>query len=155
MSLIVKLRQLEIKDEKNFELSAEELELTNPRLKKRVKAHLDIFKGKDFVRVQGMVKTTIIVTCSRCLEEVELPIDEGFRLDYIMGMDPYVRMERVALKKEDIERIYFQGDSIDLGIGIRDTIILATPIAPLCKEACAGICLKCGKNLNKGKCECK
>jgi uncharacterized protein len=63
-------------------------------------------------------------------------------------------MEKVALKGEDINRVYFEGDSIDLSIGIRDTLILAAPIAPVCKEDCKGICPQCGANLNQGKCGC-
>ncbi|MBR2488852.1 MAG: DUF177 domain-containing protein, partial [Clostridia bacterium] len=28
------------------------------------------------------------------------------------------------------------------------------PMKHLCSEKCKGICSKCGKNLNDGKCEC-
>lgn len=155
MSLIVRLQDLDIKETKDYDLSPEELELKDLRLKNRVRASLELFKGKNFVRVQGRVKTSVALDCSRCLEALDCTIDERFELDYVLGKDPYQRMEQIELKKDDINRVYFLGDSIDLSIGIRETILLSIPIAPLCKENCAGICHHCGKNLNKGKCDCK
>jgi uncharacterized protein len=154
MSLIVKLKDLEVNDTREFCLSGEELDLPNLEFAKDIATHADIFKGKNFVRVQGAVKTTVILTCARCLEQFELPLDERFSLDYLEGCDPYQRRERVELKGEDLSRVYFQGDAIDLGIGIREAILLASPIAPLCRRVCAGICPTCGENLNRGKCEC-
>ncbi len=155
MSLTYSLQCLEMEDVKDFEVSPEELELTKPRVKENIKAHLEILRGSNFVRVQGTVEAIIITNCSRCLEEILFLIRENFKLDYILGRDPYALRERVELKDEDIDRVYFQGDTIDLGIGIRETIVLATPIAPLCRQDCSGICPRCGKNLNQGKCECK
>ncbi len=154
MPLIVKLQQLDIKETREFSLTGEELELVGLKLKDDVKAQLDIFKGNNIVRIQGTVGAIVLMSCSRCLEIFELIISERFKLDYILGKDPYQRMDNIELKKEDIDRVYFQGESIDIAIGIRDAICLAIPISPICKELCAGLCPSCGKNLNKGKCEC-
>jgi len=32
--------------------------------------------------------------------------------------------------------------------------IVSLPMKHLCSEDCKGICSKCGKNLNEGKCDC-
>jgi uncharacterized protein len=31
---------------------------------------------------------------------------------------------------------------------------MAVPMKALCDEDCAGLCQKCGQNLNQGKCDC-
>ena len=38
-----------------------------------------------------------------------------------------------------------QGDYIDLEIPLRDAIVLALPINPLCSEQCLGLCQQCGE----------
>jgi uncharacterized protein len=34
-------------------------------------------------------------------------------------------------------------------------LLLSLPSKILCKEDCAGLCMKCGANLNYGACDCK
>ena len=38
---------------------------------------------------------------------------------------------------------------------MRDEILLALPINPLCKESCRGLCPVCGGNRNVTACDCK
>ena len=44
---------------------------------------------------------------------------------------------------------------LDLTPLVREEIIVSTPIAPLCKPDCAGLCPQCGQNLNLGTCNCE
>ena len=37
---------------------------------------------------------------------------------------------------------------------LREQVILAAPIQSLCHETCAGLCPRCGQNLNEGRCAC-
>ena len=45
-------------------------------------------------------------------------------------------------------------DTIDLGPLVRDAIVLELPMAPLCRDDCAGLCPQCGANRNEGDCSC-
>lgn len=45
-------------------------------------------------------------------------------------------------------------ETVDLTESVREGIILALPSYPICEEACKGVCLRCGQNLNVGPCEC-
>jgi uncharacterized protein len=56
---------------------------------------------------------------------------------------------------EDPDLVTFQGGEIDVGDEIRDEILLAIPINPLCQETCQGLCLVCGGNRNLVACGCK
>jgi uncharacterized protein len=44
--------------------------------------------------------------------------------------------------------------TLDLAEPARQYALMAVPMKPLCKAACAGLCQKCGKNLNQGICQC-
>jgi uncharacterized protein len=43
---------------------------------------------------------------------------------------------------------------IDLAEVVREELALAVPPFVLCREDCAGLCPKCGSDLNAGPCEC-
>ena len=50
---------------------------------------------------------------------------------------------------------YMLGFHLDLDRIIYDEVLVNWPMKVLCKEDCAGICKKCGKNLNHGTCDCE
>ncbi|GAI19598.1 unnamed protein product, partial [marine sediment metagenome] len=55
------------------------------------------------------------------------------------------------------EASYFTIDEryvLDLAEAIRQYMMLAIPMKPLCREDCAGLCSRCGHNLNQGPCNC-
>jgi uncharacterized protein len=62
-------------------------------------------------------------------------------------------MEVVEVDEGD-DRYFYQGDHVELGPMLREHIILAAPMQPLCREDCAGLCTRCGKDLNEGPCQC-
>jgi uncharacterized protein len=48
-----------------------------------------------------------------------------------------------------------QGASVlDLTEDVRQTILLSVPLKLLCSETCAGLCPRCGANLNTEVCTC-
>ncbi len=94
------------------------------------------------------------VICARCLEIFAKEFESGIRLIYVKGKDPLIKIERVKLKSFDVDKIYYAGSQLDMSIGIREAILFALPIAPICKSNCQGLCPTCGKNKNKQSCEC-
>ena len=54
------------------------------------------------------------------------------------------------------ERVFpLEGDSADLEDIIRTVFVLNMDSKLLCKPDCQGLCCRCGKNLNEGKCDCQ
>jgi uncharacterized protein len=47
-----------------------------------------------------------------------------------------------------------ENQEIDLSEAVRQYMLLALPMKPLCREECAGLCPSCGHNLNLGPCGC-
>jgi uncharacterized protein len=55
----------------------------------------------------------------------------------------------------DPEQTYpLRGDQLDLAPLARDTVMVELPLAPLCREDCAGICPTCGADRNVAPCGC-
>ena len=43
---------------------------------------------------------------------------------------------------------------VDLTPALRESILLVLPAYPLCRDACRGLCPRCGADLNRGTCRC-
>jgi uncharacterized protein len=48
----------------------------------------------------------------------------------------------------------YSGDHLELAPMLREQLILASPMHPLCQDDCLGLCTRCGKDLNEGPCLC-
>ena len=58
---------------------------------------------------------------------------------------------------DDIRKLTSDTNIIDISDAVRDSVLLAVPLKLLCREDCAGLCQRCGKNLNHaadGSCDC-
>jgi uncharacterized protein len=98
------------------------------------------------LRVQ--VDTEATFDCSRCLTKVTLPIS-GEWVQKITD-DPARELET-----DEEEIVYVNPEGFEVMPFLREALLLAFPYAPVCDEACQGLCPKCGANRNVDKCECK
>jgi len=91
---------------------------------------------------RGTLVTLVGAVCSRCLGDFdqELPID--FEEEFLP-------------QREEGAFIIDEYRQIDLSEVTRQYTLLAEPMKPLCSEDCAGLCARCGRNLNLGSCDCK
>lgn len=60
-----------------------------------------------------------------------------------------------SIEGEESDSILLVPDmKLDLDELVYSEVIVSLPMKHLCREDCKGICFKCGKNLNEGKCDC-
>ena len=84
--------------------------------------------------VRGVLEVDIRSRCARCGEEITQTIRDGnFACSYPLNA---------------------ANELIDLTVDIREAILLALPMKFVCSEACRGLCVQCGANLNKAPCAC-
>lgn len=106
------------------------------------------------IRIRGSIDSTLMLSCSRCLDLYEFPVSTEFDVELEpVSMAPDAH--EVELKKEEMDIGYFEGDEIDLQPIIYEEILLVLPMMPLCKDDCQGICDICGKNRNNEVCACR
>lgn len=95
------------------------------------------------IRARGTVRAPWHGTCRRCATRVDGELDVVVSERFAPGPRP-----------ADDLAYPFEDDSLDLAPLVRDSIMLNLPIAPLCREDCAGLCAVCGADLNEGPCGC-
>jgi uncharacterized protein len=106
------------------------------------------------VRIRGRFIVEVEVPCSRCLEPVLFPIAAEFDQFYESNAEHPLQGE-IALQEKDTEIGFFSGDFIDVNDIVREQILLALPMKPICREDCKGLCPYCGKNRNLDSCNCE
>jgi DUF177 domain-containing protein len=119
-----------------------DVQLTGPV---RVLGRLQATDGDDFFW-RGAIKATILGECRRCLTEVRVPLDAEF--DVLFSTDPD------AADDPSVYPLPALATYIDLAPAVREELALTVPAFVLCRDECAGLCPKCGADLNAGPCEC-
>lgn len=114
-------------------------------------------------RAEGRIVLTISVSaeaevpCSRCLEPAGVAIEGKLRYLFTPAQKEArdTDADRTADGDEELIPIDSWEDEIDLAPLVWETLITLLPTAPLCSDACCGICPMCGQNLNIAPCCCK
>lgn len=92
--------------------------------------------------------------CSRCLE----PLDQSLSLStqFLGSKDPELAVRGAhTLGSQDLDVVFIPESELDEGVLVKEQLQLQIPMRPLCKEECSGLCPQCGKNWNKGLCNCR
>jgi uncharacterized protein len=131
-------------NESDLELDETGVDLDGP-----LAVEITAFREGDNVEVRGEVNGRSRDTCSRCGTEVRWEIESEFRLFAMPASD-----EADEGESDDDALIVHDGLTLELGGPIRELVLLAVPMAPLCGEDCLGLCPSCGMNRNDGACGC-
>ena len=110
------------------------------------------------VLIDGTAESDVRMPCGRCLEPFDMKIETDFSgtaVPEIQAMIDPGAVDEIELAAKDMEVIAYSGDSIDLADEIAQQIIMALPFKPLCRDACKGLCNRCGADLNKTACQCQ
>ena len=105
----------------------------------------------------GSVAGTYEHPCDRCLDEVSLPFDVPVLWSFRAGgaaEEPFAEITDEELEQEELASFGFEGTEIRLGPQAWEELVLNAPLKYLCNETCAGLCPRCGANLNRDACAC-
>jgi len=98
------------------------------------------------VLVSGTVAATVTGECVRCLDPVRSSVEVDLQELYIHpdrgADDDFPEDEEMAA----LPRL--SGDLLDIEPALRDAVVLALPLRPLCREDCPGLCAECGARLD-------
>lgn len=102
------------------------------------------------VLVTGTARASAEGECVRCLEplrqDVAADFQEMFSYPDTDDRGRYAAADDDAEDDEDI--IPLEDGMFDLEPVLRDAVVLALPMQPVCREDCAGLCPECGASLN-------
>jgi uncharacterized protein len=92
------------------------------------------------VLVSGTARASLAGECARCLDPVTSSIEVEFQ-------ELYVYSDTRSGESADEDERRLEGDLIDLEPVVRDAMVLALPLSPLCRDDCPGLCTDCGVRL--------
>jgi uncharacterized protein len=148
------MRDPEARIERTFAAGVLPTDPTICRITSPVELDVTVRKDRMQFRLLGRVRTSIELTCSRCLEDFTAAVDEAFDVLYLPHAAAGPGEERVV-EDDDLSTAFYEDNVIDLGQLMQEQCYLAVPMKPLCREDCRGLCPACGTNFNTGSCECR
>jgi uncharacterized protein len=89
-----------------------------------------IQKSADELIVRARIRCDLRCTCARCLEDFTITVAPDAIFSY-------------EVRPSDV---------VDITGDVRQEVILAYPMIPVCRPRCRGLCPACGQNLNQGAC---
>jgi uncharacterized protein len=92
------------------------------------------------VLVTGTASAPVAGECARCLEPVASVVEAGIQELYRYEPGP-------GGGEEEDDAALLDGDLLDLEPPLRDAVVLALPLSPLCADDRAGLCPGCGARL--------
>lgn len=115
---------------------------------------LRLMRAPRSIFVRGQLGTDVYMECSRCLAEVDTPVELELEAEYFPQIDISSGAPLPA-PDDDLAFTIDGNHELDLSEIVRQSLLLALPMHALCAEACRGLCPDCGANLNQGLCTCE
>lgn len=151
-------------NEEEHQVLLKELDLADPFVGEN--ARLTWRFQRAFEKFFGQVTAAadLGLVCSRCLANVTYSVRTDFGVQFQPVSKVGLSSGRGRKSDSEAEEEYeaqdalqiteFSGDFLPLGEEVRQELLLKVPLRPLCKADCAGLCEKCGDDLNQGACGC-
>ncbi|HXW97306.1 MAG TPA: DUF177 domain-containing protein [Gemmatimonadales bacterium] len=95
---------------------------------------------------QARLTGTLLGSCRRCLTDLRYPLDAD--VEVLFSADPD------AADDPSVYPLPAPVTRVDVCPAVREEVALAVSAYPLCREDCAGLCSRCGADLNVGPCGC-
>ncbi len=115
-------------------------------------AHVVVEKSTRQILLRATVHAQARFNCDRCADEFRGDLASTFETAYVWGNVGSGREE-----SDDYHMLSSDTNIIDISKDVKEYVLLAVPLKLLCREECAGLCARCGKNLNEmpnGVCTC-
>ena len=109
----------------------------------------DITNTAGYMRMHLDMSVDYTAECARCLA----PVRGEFSLNLEKTVAPRNLLSDLDEDKLDDYAIIEDG-FLDMDEQLRAQLEMEFPVRFLCRDDCKGLCQRCGKNLNEGKCDC-
>lgn len=130
----------------NLEVSGAELALVPAEIDLSGPVVIDgsLTNTGEVLLLQAELTTSVKRNCARCLSAFTVNTE-------VSVLEEYYPLT-VQGTTEDV--FFYENDVVDVTEALREALLLAEPLQPLCHEDCRGLCPKCGCNLNQESCAC-
>ena len=105
------------------------------------------------ILLKGALNIESEVTCCRCLNSFAYPLTLNIGEEYFPVTD-VTSGAPISIPDEPGCFTIDEHHLLDLTEVILQYALMAVPMKPLCREDCTGLCPGCGRDQNKGQCDC-
>ncbi len=146
MQLNVKnLAYAQIGSRETYEFSLDKINFSEDDGIQTAKGEVQLTRLDEGMLAEFQVDLRVVLNCDRCLDEFTFKPELKFQRLYTLK----------TVFSEDSDSLPVDKDfSINILDPIREEAILSIPTKKICASKCAGICPKCGSDLNSKKCKC-
>ncbi len=114
-------------------------------IQKPVKVSGCVENKAGIVNLTGKAQLVYEAPCDRCAADVSKEYSYPLEHTLVVALesgenDAFLEVPNMRLNLDEL---------------VEEDVNLALPSKFLCNEQCKGLCMKCGKNLNEGQCNCK
>ena len=117
-----------------------------------IRGRLTVEKSGDQVTVRGTLHGVAVQECVRCLGTAKLAVEAPFEV-FAERSGGRRSAHEAELERDDYMKFH-DGRRLDLREDARESLLLEVPMVPKCRPDCAGLCPRCGADLNLGPCGC-
>jgi uncharacterized protein len=114
---------------------------------------VELLRTDRSILVRGTLEGIASLVCSRCLTLFDQPLTLDIAEEFFPGAEMSGDFP-VPSPQELGSFTIGERHILDLSEVVRQSILLAIGMKPLCRPDCAGLCLYCGTNLNLSRCSC-
>ncbi|MET7681658.1 DUF177 domain-containing protein [Streptomyces sp. NPDC005423] len=118
-----------------------------------VELRLRLESVMEGVLVTGTARAQAKGECVRCLEPIEQKLEADFQEMFSYpdaddrGRAKAETADDAGESADDEDRLYIEDGLFDLEPVLRDAVVLALPMQPVCQDDCLGLCSECGARL--------
>jgi uncharacterized protein len=120
------------------------------RLAGTIEGRVRLVRTNRGILAHADLRTALDLECSRCLREIVFPVEVRLQEEYLPALDLATGRPLPTDDEPDVARLTDHHE-LDLETPVREAIVLAVPIAPLCSPDCPGLCIVCGRRLDEGE----
>lgn len=132
---------IDVNDEKNQIIPPDDVSFTAP-----VRVSGSVCDNAGYTVLNARAEIDYKTRCARCLEDV-------FGT-FVLEFNRTVAISGTLQNEDNDDYVIVKNGLLDIDREIVEDLLLEFPTRFLCKEECAGLCPRCGKNLNFGPCDC-
>ena len=139
----------ELDDADELKLEEDEAQLAGP-----VTGHARMHRTNQGIFVDGEAQVPVALECVRCLKRFTTVVTVPLREQFYPTIEVNTGVPVPPPVDDELSYPIDRNHLLDLREAIRQNLVLALPMRTLCTEECAGLCPRCGKDLNEGPCDC-
>lgn len=119
-----------LEDHASYDPATMDMDRWDLRLEQPVEVDAFISRVDQELVVRVQIRCPICASCARCLEDFDAVLTPAALFSYQVTPT----------------------DVVDITDDVRQEVVLAYPMIPVCRPDCRGLCGVCGQNLNEAAC---